>query len=228
MTRKGTGREAAVDAPTRLREQAGSLGVDLDDVALERLVRFLDELVLWNARTNLVGEHDRRALIDRHLVDALAAVPLLRRLGPNLRLADVGSGGGLPGIPLAIALHPREMRLIEPRQKRASFLRSIRRALPEVGLEVSEEHGEEVARRPELCSSFDAVVSRATLPDADLQACAAPLLREGGLLIAYRGTGDPPSTMAVEAAFTGPTSHRYTLRMAQRLFRLDVWTRCFT
>ena len=227
MAPKGTGREPVVDATTRLREQASSLGVDLDDIAVGRLVRFLEELELWNARTNLVGEHDRQSLIDRHIVDSLAAVPLLRSLGTGLRLADIGSGGGLPGIPLAIALLPREMRLIEPRQKRASFLRSVRRALPDIGLEISEERGEDVARRPELAATFDAIVSRATLADSDLQTCAAPLLREGGLLVAYRGTGGGPSATTAPD-FAGPTSHRYTLSEAQRLFRLDVWTRRFT
>lgn len=227
MARKGTGREPAIDAATRLRKEASSLSVELDDVAVGRLVRFLDELELWNARTNLVGEHDRLSLIDRHIVDSLAAVPLLRSLGTGLRLADLGSGGGLPGIPLAIALQPGEMRLIEPRQKRASFLRSVRRALPDIGLEISEERGEDVASRPELAAAFDAIVSRATLADPDLQACAAPLLREGGLLVAYRGTGDAPST-DTSPFFSGPGSHRYALTEAQRVFRLDVWTRRFT
>lgn len=211
----------------RIREQAATLGVELEAAAVDRLVRYLDELELWNTRTNLVGEHDRRVLVDRHIVDALAAVPLLRGVGPDLRIADVGSGAGLPGVPLAIALEPREMRLIEPRHKRASFLRSVRRVLPEVHLEVSEERAEHVADRPPLARSFDAVVSRATLGDADLLSCAARLLRDGGVLIAYRG-GDSTPHAATGSGFTPPVSHRYVLTEARRSFRLDVWTRCFT
>lgn len=218
----------AVEAGPRLREGAAALGVELDDAAVGALSRYLDELELWNARTNLVGEHDRRTLIDRHLVDALAAAPVLRALGENLRIADLGSGAGLPGVPLAIALRPREMWLIEPRKKRASFLRSVRRILPELGLQVAEERGEDVARRTEVTGALDAVVSRATLADAELQACSAPLLRDGGILVAYRGTGDVRAEPASIAQFEGPVTYPYTLTEARRGFRLDVWTRRFT
>jgi 16S rRNA (guanine527-N7)-methyltransferase len=220
--------EAVAAAGPRLRQGATALGVDLDDAAIQALSRYLDELELWNARMNLVGEHDRRSLIDRHVVDALAAVPTLRSLGTCLRIADVGSGAGLPGVPLAIALRPGGMWLIEPRKKRASFLRSVRRALPELRLEVVENRGEVVARRPGLAGTFDAVVSRATLDDRELLACAAPLLREGGLLVAYRGTGDAGAQAAPGPLFEGPVAHRYTLTEARREFRLDVWTRRFT
>lgn len=226
MARRGS--PSVEDAAQRLRDGASALGVEIDDEGLEDLLRYLGELELWNARTNLVGEHDRRSLIDRHVVDALAAVPLLRALGNRLRIADIGSGAGLPGIPLAIVARPREMRLIEPRQKRASFLRSVRRALPRVHLEVAEERCEDTARRQELAGTFDAVVSRATLPDTELQACATRLLREGGALIAYRGTGDTTPAAASAPGFDGPVSHRYALPEAGRTFRLDVWTRRFT
>lgn len=217
-----------MDAGPRLREGAATLGVQLDDAAVTALSRYLDELELWNARTNLVGEHDRRTLVDRHLVDALAAVPVLRALGGSLRIADLGSGAGLPGVPLAIALRPREMWLIEPRKKRASFLRSVRRILPDLGLQVAEERGEDVARRTELTGALDAVVSRATLADGELQACSAPLLREGGILVAYRGAGEGAAESLSIREFEGPVSHRYTLTEARRGFRLDVWRRRFT
>jgi 16S rRNA (guanine527-N7)-methyltransferase len=218
-----------IDAAARLRSGARSLGVELDDECIASLVRYLDELDLWNARVNLVGEHDRRTLIDRHVVDALAAVPLLRALGPELRIADLGSGAGLPGVPLAIAIRPREMCLIEPRRKRANFLRNIRRVLPGLGLHVLEERAEDVALRDECVARFDAVVSRATLGDEELQACAAPLLKDGGLLVAYRGVIDSEQKpIAPGSEFSRPFTHAYSLWEARREFRLDSWTRCFT
>ena len=82
--------EPAVEAGPRLREGAAGLSVELDDAAIGALSRYLDELELWNARANLVGEHDRHTIIDRHLVDALAAVPVLRALGPRVNgTADI-------------------------------------------------------------------------------------------------------------------------------------------
>lgn len=227
-------RNAPEDSAARIAAGARTLGVELDARALAELGRYLDELELWNARSNLVGEHDRHALIDRHLVDALAAVPVLRELGPGLRIADLGSGAGLPGVPLAIALRPREMVLVEPRRKRASFLASVRRALPEVALRVLEGRADALAAVDE--GRFDAVVSRAALGDEELGASAARLLRPNGLLVAFRGLGDATASdtsaadatdhgAAATAAFAAPISHRYALPGANRSFRLAIWQR---
>ena len=226
----GSARPSSGEVRSRLRTGAASLGTDLDEAQLAALERFLEELMLWNTRTNLVGERDWQALVDRHLLDALAAAPLLRALGDGLRIVDVGSGAGLPGVPLAVAVRPRAMWLVEPRKKRASFLRSVRRALPGFGLDVVEAHGEDVASAPENRGLFDAVVSRATLSDEDLRTCAEPLLREGGLLVAYRGSRENPTQRGGggSGTWTGPIVQRYVLGAARRAFQLDVWTRRFT
>lgn len=227
---RGGARLSPGEARSRLRTGAAQLRTELDEAQLAALERYLEELMLWNARTNLVGEHHWQSLVDRHLLDALAAAPLLRELGARLRIADIGSGAGLPGVPLAVAVAPRAMWLIEPRKKRASFLRSVRRALPGLGLEVVEARAEDVTKDPANAGRFDAVVSRATLSDAVLRACVEPLLRDGGLLIAYRGSHEPapPREGTHPAAWTGPTVHRYVLGAARRAFHLDVWTRRFT
>lgn len=212
-----------VDLRDSLRAGAAALGVDLDARALDRLERYVDELERWNARSNLVGEHDRRALVERHVVDSLAAVPVVRAVGADLRIADVGSGAGLPGVPLAIVLEPREMVLVEPRRKRASFLRAVRRLLPDLPLRVVEGRVEDLAATSEDTASFDAVTSRAALDDSDLCNAAAPLLRDGGLLIAYRGPnvaddqGEP--TVAV-ASFAAPRVEPYNLPGVGRKFAL--------
>jgi len=216
----------------RLRDRAGALGVELADDALDDLATFLDELALWNARANLVGQHDRATLIDRHLVDSLAAVPLLRALGENLRVADLGSGGGLPGIPLAIALRPRAMLLVEPRRKRASFLRAVRRKLAGLPIDVHEGRAEEID--PAETGPFDAVVSRAALSEADLSCAAAPLVRRGGLLVAYRGDptegGQASGDLEREVdGFGVARVHHYELERPSRRFALLVRERiCFT
>ena len=207
----------------RLRERASALGVEVDTAGLDDLATFLDELELWNARANLVGEHARETLIDRHLVDALAAVPLLQALGDGLRIADLGSGAGLPGIPLAIALRPREMVLVEPRRKRASFLRAIRRRLGALPISVVEGRAEELVGQSD--GGFDAVVSRAALSEEELPVVSAPLLRHGGLLISYRGASGaaPSGEAAPELAGYGPLRvHHYELAGPQRRFALLV------
>jgi len=200
---------------------AEALGVALDEKAQQTLVLFLDELERWNARLNLVGEHDRESLADRHLVDSLAAAPIAAALGADLRIADLGSGAGLPGVPLAVALASREMLLVEPRRKRASFLRAIRRALPDLGLSIEERRAEDLP--PALAASFDVIVSRAALADDELAKAARPLLRAGGLLIAYRGNAPQPlGNDSADDGFGAALVHRYDLPSPRRSFSLVV------
>ena len=93
---------------------------------LDRLVRYAELLERWSQRHSLVSFKGRRELVDRHLVDALAGSA---ELGPSGRLLDVGSGAGLPGVPL-LAVHPQWRGvLLEPRQKRWTFLRLVIRQL---------------------------------------------------------------------------------------------------
>lgn len=207
-----------------LRGGARTLGVSLDDRAIEQLLVFLDELERWNARSNLVGEHDRRVVLERHLIDSLAAAPVLSGLFPASRIADLGSGGGLPGVPLAIAVRPAETLLVEPRRKRASFLHAVRRALPELGLRIIERRADDL---PEVeDASLDAIVSRAALTNAELLEAARPRLRPGGLLIAYRGERDPAEGKPEPApGFSSPKSVPYELPGAHRRFKLLVWER---
>jgi 16S rRNA (guanine527-N7)-methyltransferase len=93
---------------------------------LDRLVRYAELLERWAERHNLVRYVDRRELVERHLLDALAALPLSLARG---RLLDIGSGAGLPGVPLLAASPGWEGLLLEPRQKRWAFLRLVIREL---------------------------------------------------------------------------------------------------
>jgi 16S rRNA (guanine527-N7)-methyltransferase len=94
--------------------------------ALERLVVYVDLLERWSARHSLVRFRDRRELVERHVLDSLAGAPLVPETGT---LLDVGSGAGLPGIPLLCARPGVRGTLLEPRQKRWAFLRLVIREL---------------------------------------------------------------------------------------------------
>ena len=94
--------------------------------SLERMVRYAELLETWSARHNLVSFADRRELVDRHLLDALTGAHLLEGRGT---LMDVGSGAGLPGVPLLVARPEWKGLLLEPRQKRWAFLKTVIREL---------------------------------------------------------------------------------------------------
>ncbi len=104
----------------------GLLSPHFSGSALDRMVRYAELLEEWSARHNLVRFFDRRELVHRHLLDANAGARLLAGAG---RLLDVGSGAGLPGVPLLIAQPRWEGILLEPRQKRWAFLKRVIREL---------------------------------------------------------------------------------------------------
>ena len=93
----------------RLRAGVSELHLALDDAAIERLLDYVDLLQRWNAAYNLTAVRDPAEMVTRHLLDSLAILPHVR----GATLADLGSGAGLPGIPLAIAAPEREVLLVD-------------------------------------------------------------------------------------------------------------------
>jgi len=140
--------------------------------ALDRMVRYAELLERWSSRHNLVRFASRRELVDRHLLDALAG---RRLLGPRGVLIDVGSGAGLPGVPLLIATPDWSGVLLEPRQKRWAFLKTVIR---ELGLpaEARSERTEAVPRS----DRFDLVTVRAVGDHAALLRWARSHLTDRG------------------------------------------------
>ena len=213
-----------------LSSAAGRLGVRISEAAIDDLERYVRELETWSLRLNLVAFRDRQDLLERHVVDSLAAAGPLADLGPAISVADLGSGAGFPGVPLAICLDLGRMVLVEPRRRRASFLRSAARLLPERRIEVAGYRAEELDLQE--WSGFDAIVTRATFQIPDLLSTAEPLLRPGGLLIAFRGPafegeGAPSTSTAPgtdDSRWTRLEDLSYTL--SGRAFRLARWRAC--
>jgi len=110
----------------QLTARAQSLAIPLDPVLAERLTRYYDLLVQWNRTINLTSLNDREEALDRLIIEPLAAA---RSLPPRPDLMDVGSGGGSPGIPLALALGATSLLLVESNQRKAAFLREVLRQL---------------------------------------------------------------------------------------------------
>ncbi|MCB1907166.1 MAG: 16S rRNA (guanine(527)-N(7))-methyltransferase RsmG [Rhodocyclaceae bacterium] len=164
-----------------IKRGAAALGIDLPDAAADRLAAYARLLLKWNRTYNLTAIRDPRLVISHHLLDALSVLP---HLGAIERLADVGSGGGLPGIPLAIASPLLQVVSIEAVGKKASFQCQAR-------IELGLDNFRPVHSRIEQWHDdrgFDVVVSRAFSDLAELARVAAPLLVPGGRLLAMKGT----------------------------------------
>ena len=123
----------------------------------------------------------------RHIEDSLKALPLARAAPPG-PAADLGSGAGLPGVPLAIAQPSRLWRLIEPRVRRAAFLEEVVREL-DLNAEVVARSSEEAARDPQLAGAHAVVTGRALAPPARAFERMAPLVAPEGVRIVWVGAG---------------------------------------
>ena len=175
----------------------------------------------WAPRLNLVADHRVESLLERHVLDSLAAVPAIRRrIGDPTSLVDLGSGAGFPGIPLALATQPQRAILVEARQRRSHFLRSVVRRLGTSFLSVENHRATELS----VLDPVDAVVTRATFSaPADFLSAAAPLLRPQGLAIAWRA-GDPTNEPTERSpGFSELAHHHYEI--SGRQLHLSIWTR---
>jgi len=164
---------------TTLLDGARALALDLDEAQLARLVAHLDLLDDWNTRMNLTAIRDRPSQLTKHLLDSLAVLPYLQ----GERIADVGSGAGFPGVPLAIVEPHRHFTLIESTGKKCRFLEHVRDTLELKNVEVVQSRAE--GYKPEV--RFDTVIARAVGPIADLVKVAGPLVVGGGRLLAMKG-----------------------------------------
>ncbi len=169
---------------------AEALGVRLDTAAQAKLVAYLERLLAENEVMNHTAITDWEEAWSRHLVDSLALVGPLEAFGART-VVDVGSGGGLPGIPLAIAVPGLAVTLVESRAKKAAFLE---RVATELGLAVRvlSDRAEDLgAPGSAHRDAYDAVVARALAPLPVLLELTLPLLRVSGRLLAIKGERAP-------------------------------------
>ena len=152
----------------------------------------------YSDRLDLVAPGDLDRFEERHIRDSLKPLALLHAL-PEGPCVDVGSGAGLPGIPLAIAEPSRDWRLIEPRRLRAAFLEEVVRAL-DLRCEVIVATAEAAGRDPRLAAGHVLAIARALAPPADAFALIAPLVAPGGVAAVFVGErGEaPPGSEEVE------------------------------
>jgi 16S rRNA (guanine527-N7)-methyltransferase len=179
--------------PLRQRLCAGlaALELPLDDAATDRLLAYVALLARWNAAYNLSAVRDPAEMVTRHLLDSLAILPHVA----GETLADLGSGAGLPGIPLAIATPGRRVTLVDSNGKKARFLRAAVRELGLANATVAEQRVEAVS------GSFDCITARAFASLADMLALGGHLLAPGGSWLALKGRLDEEELAAVPPKF---------------------------
>jgi len=184
MARHGdVAEEIALDVLARdIAGGADRLGLALSPQQVDALAAYVALLAKWNRTYNLTAIREPARMVTHHVLDSLAVLPHLPQ-HEAVRLLDVGSGGGLPGIPLAIARADWRATLVDPVHKKAAFLAQ---AAIELGLGNVESHA---ARVEELRTNaqYDVVISRAFADLATFAALSEPHLAPGGVLVAMKG-----------------------------------------
>ena len=173
-----------------LREGCRELGVAEDAAVQARLLAYLELLVKWNRAYNLTAVRDPRQMVTRHLLDSLAVAPHLR----GRRLLDVGTGAGLPGIPLSILFPEREFHLLDSNGKKTRFLFQVKTALGLDNMTVHQARVESFQCDP----AFDAVLSRAFASLEDMVSGCRHLLADEGHFLAMKGAYPGEELAAVE------------------------------
>lgn len=166
-----------------LRELFLQEGIELTEEQSRRFARYAELLVEHNARFNLTTITDPAEIEVKHFLDSAAGARLLE-LGA--RVADVGSGAGFPAIPLKIIRNDLTFTLIDSLKKRVVFLDTVVKELRLDGVVCLHMRAEDAGRS--LRESFDAAVARAVAPMATLAEYALPLVKKGGVFVAYKGS----------------------------------------
>ncbi len=178
-----------MDIASLLEEGLNRLNISWTNEDIRNLEAYCRELFLWNPRYKLVRA-SQQEFVTGHIFDALAALPVLNQLCGNgpLRSADVGSGNGIPGIPLALMQKNSSMTLIERSAKRSGFLRN---AVVASGLHNRVEVFEGDVR--DLQDLFDLITFRAVSDLGGILPLLLPLAAPGGIIAAYKGRDESVS-----------------------------------
>jgi 16S rRNA (guanine527-N7)-methyltransferase len=193
----------------RIAEGLAAMGIDLPAAAQERLAQHLELIAKWNRVHNLTAVRETDQMVVLHLLDSLSALPHVE--GAET-LVDVGTGPGLPGIPMAIARPDLAVTLLDSSHKKCAFLQQAK-------IELGLDNVEIVCDRVEQwkpAAKFDAVVSRAFSDLADFVTQAQHLVAPGGRLIAMKGVYPFDEIARV------PASHRVTSVLELHVPELDA------
>lgn len=177
----------------KLQRGLRALDIDLSAEARAKLLQFLDLLARWNRAYNLTAVREIEQMLPRHVLDSLSVLPYIR----GLRVLDVGTGAGLPGIPLALALPGVQFVLIDSNAKK---LRFVRQAIHDLGLKNVDAVNAPVERyQPD--ASFSTVIARAVAAIPDMLKHCRHLCAPGGAILAMKGVFPEAELAAIGPEF---------------------------
>jgi 16S rRNA (guanine527-N7)-methyltransferase len=157
------------------------LGLALSETQIEQFLTYREELLDWNTRMNLTAITNPEEVLLKHFLDSLTLLPLIDR--PRLRLLDIGTGAGFPGLPLKIVRPQWSVTLLEATGKKVTFVNHVIDTLNLADVVAVHGRAEELAHKQEYRAQFDVVTARAVAAIPTLLEYSAPYCRVGGLII---------------------------------------------
>ena len=165
---------------------------ELSEQETKRFEDFLKLFAEYNAHTNLSAIRDEDEIVEKHFVDSLYGSMVIDDFFHDepIKILDIGSGGGFPGIPLKIIFPHVEVTLLDSVGKKVRAMNFFVENLGLEGIEAIQERAENLAKSPDHAGKYDLVVSRATAYITDILVWAKPFLREGGKILLYKMPSD--------------------------------------
>lgn len=176
-----------MECDTILQTGLNRMGITLEHPEILALCRYFAELTKWNRKMNLVAAAPEQETLESHFLDSLTLLPFLKSLDLPKRLLDVGTGAGFPGLALKAVLPQLQVTLVEPRQKRVSFLKHIIRTLSLRGIDVQAIRLEKNKTPASLVESFQVITSRAFTGISEFLELVEPLCQTGGKIVCMKG-----------------------------------------
>ena len=168
-----------------LKTSAEKMGIELSQNQLEKFDLYKKLLLEWNEKMNLTAITDDEGIAIKHFADSISVLPLIEN--KNASLIDVGTGAGLPGIPLKIANDGFKVTLLDSLNKRITFLEEVKKELGITNLECIHSRAEDGGRNADLREKFDYCVSRAVARLSVLSEYCMPFVAVGGYFISLKG-----------------------------------------
>lgn len=182
-----------------LKKGINKLGLELNDHQIDQLISYLNLLIKWNKAYNLTAVRDPLEMVNRHLIDSLSIVPYIK----GKRIIDVGSGPGLPGIPMAICYPELPVTTLDSNGKKTRFQLQVKTELSLKNLTIVNDRVENCEFEP-----FDQVISRAFASIEDMIKWTHQLCSKEGVFLAMKGLYPEDELSALPDGFELKTCHR--------------------